>query len=221
MQLCEKCKINVVGSHTVCPLCQGQLSGTAEPDADMFPHIDTMLGGHHLFIRILFFISAVMVVLCFAANYVFAYQGFWSLFVAVGVLCMWLSMIIVFRKRHNIPKTIVWQAVLYSLFSVILDAMTGWHRWSLDYALPSFFIVAILAMWAVAAILRLKTEDYLVYLLIDLLIGAVPLIFLFFHLVGVRLPSLLCVMASVISFIALLAFKDKALKSEITKRLHM
>ncbi|MEG0943845.1 MAG: DUF6320 domain-containing protein [Angelakisella sp.] len=221
MQLCDKCKLTIVGSHTVCPLCQGQLTGTPEPDADMFPHIETLLQKHHLFIRILFFITAVLVVCCFAANYVFPYPGFWSGFVAAGVGCMWLSMIIVFRKRHNIPKTIVWQAVLFSIFSVIIDAMTGWHRWSLDYAIPCFFIVAILAMWAVAAILRLKTEDFLVYMLIDLLIGVVPVILLCFDLVGVNLPSVLCAVASIISFIALLAFKDKALRAELSKRLHM
>lgn len=221
MQVCEKCKLNIIGSHMVCPLCQGQLAGRPNPENDMFPHIESILKKHSFLIRMLFFVSAVMLVLCLAANYLFAYQGFWSFFVALGVLCMWLSMIILFRKRHNIPKTIIWQAVLFSLFTVAVDVTTGWHRWSLDYAVPCFFIVAILAMWAVAAILRLKTEDYLVYLLIDLMMGVVPVIFLVFDLVSARLPSVFCAMASAISFIALLAFKDKALKSEIEKRLHM
>lgn len=220
-QCCEKCKVTVVGEQPVCPLCQGQLSGAGDPQAATFPFIDTIMHRYNLLIRILFFISAVLVVICFAVNYMLSYPSFWSFFVAVGVVCMWLSVGIVVRKRHNIPKTILWQAILYSLLVLVLDWMTGWHHWALDYAAPCFLIVAILGMWAVAFILRLRLEDFLVYLLLDAVIGIVPAFFLAFDLVEAKIPSLLCVLASAISLIALLTFKDKAVGNEVKKRLHI
>lgn len=220
-QNCKRCHIGVTGSHTACPLCQGPLVGVPCPQDDRFPFIDTILHQHHQLIRILLFISAIIVLLCFAVNYLMVYPGFWSLFVALGVVCMWVSTSMVFRKRHNIPKTILWQAVIFTVFTVMIDLASGWRHWSLDYAMPCFFIVAILSMWAVAGILRLRLEDYLGYMLIDVVIGVIPTLFLLFHLVNVTLPSVLCILASVISFAALMIFKDKALRSEITKRLHI
>lgn len=217
---CDKCMVNVTGAQTVCPLCQAQLNGE-ESCQRTFPFIDTIMHKHNLLIRILFFISAVLVVLCFAANYLFPFPGFWSLFVVIGVVCMWTSVSLIVRKRHNIPKTILVQAILLSTVVLALDLMTGWHRWSITYAAPCFFIVAILAVWAVAFILRLPLEHFLVYLLIDLAIGVIPIFFILFGWVSVNIPSLLCVLASTISFVALLSFKEKALGNEVKKRLHM
>lgn len=220
-QICEKCRVVIVGDHKVCPLCQSHLSGSPEPQKDTFPFMDTIMHRHNMLIRTLFFISAVLVVLCFAANYLFSYPGFWSLFVALGVLGMWMSVGIVLRKRHNIPKTILWQAIFFSVIMVGVDFMTGWHRWSLDYAMPCFFIVAVLGMWAVAGILRLRLEDYLVYMLIDVVIGIIPIIFIVFDFVDTKIPSLLCVLASIISLIALVTYKDGEVKNEVRKRLHL
>lgn len=218
---CQHCKLDVTGGHTVCPLCQGRLELTSPLDSPTFPFIDTIMNRYHFMIRLLFFLSAVLLTICFAANYLFPAPGFWSLVVALGVGCMWASMVIVLRKRHNIPKVILWQAVLFSLVTVAADGITGWHGWSLDYAVPCFFIVAILAMWAVAGILRLGLEEYLVYLLIDVGIGIIPVIFILCGWVSTALPSLLCVLASVITFIALVTFKDRAVGVEIKKRLHL
>lgn len=218
---CEKCNVTVAGSHGRCPLCQGMLTGEADPTGDYFPFLDTIMRRYHLLIRILFFLSGALLLSCFAVNYLLRYQGFWSLFVAIGTVSIWLSVRIILRKRHNIPQTILWQALLFSVVVLGLDALTGWHRWSLNYAIPIFFTVAILALWAVAIIMRLQPEDYLVYLLLDLLIGAIPILLLGFNLVKVDLPSVLCALASGISLIALLAFKDKALRTEVKKRLHL
>lgn len=220
-QVCKNCNVTVVGSHYSCPLCQGLLAGSPSPQEDSFPKLHTIMERHNLLIRTLFFISSVLVVLSFAANYLLSYQGFWSLLVAIGVVCMWISLSIVFRKRHNVPKTIVWQAVLWSLVTVAMDLLTGWHRWSISYAVPIFFIVAILGMWAIVAILHLRLEDFLVYMLIDLLLGIIPLAFILLDWVSVSLPSVLCVLASTISLIAIIAFKDKALRVEFKKRLHI
>ena len=219
---CEKCRVTVAGSHSRCPLCQGMLLGEPDAAGDRFPFLDTIMHRYNLLIRILFFLSGALLLSCFAVNYLLQYQGgFWSLYVAIGTVSIWASVRIILRKRHNIPKTILWQALLFSAVVMGVDALTGWHQWSLNYAVPIFFTVAIFALWAVAIIMRLRAEEYLVYLLMDLLIGAIPVILLGFKLVKVDLPAVLCALSSGISFIALLAFKDKALRSEVKKRLHL
>ena len=108
-----------------------------------------------------------------------------------------------------------------SLLAVLWDRFTGWRGWSLDYVVPCICVLAMLSMAAVAKVLRLELEDILVYLLLDVLFGVVPLVSLLLGWVGESLPSVLCVVASLLSLAFLLVFDGERMRAEIKKRLHL
>ena len=62
MKCCDKCKIHVAGSRSVCPLCQAVLSDEGEPSPNPFPTIPTIYRQHNLFFRWLIFASVVAAV---------------------------------------------------------------------------------------------------------------------------------------------------------------
>ena len=66
-------------------------------------------------------ISIVAVVASFAINLIFGAESRWSLLVAAGVLCMWISLYFIIRKKNNIAKTILWQVGVIGILSVIWD----------------------------------------------------------------------------------------------------
>ena len=37
MLVCKKCGVEVFGDKRCCPLCQGELAGTPEPEREAFP----------------------------------------------------------------------------------------------------------------------------------------------------------------------------------------
>ena len=138
-----------------------------------------------------------------------------------GLLCLWGSLWVVFRKRRNIPKTILYQVLVLSLGAVLWDLLTHWRGWSLSYAIPALCTSAMLSMAIVAKVLRLRVEDYLIYLILDGLFALVPLIFYLCGLSGSLLATIICLAVSIISISFLLLFEGGNLLSELRRRLHL
>jgi len=220
MQFCEHCRITIKGSKNACPLCGGILQGQGEKNEDTFPHIPTIYQEFNILIRAMILISITTIVVCFAINAITGGTR-WSLIVAAGVCCTWLSLFFVIRKRNNIPKSIVWQVVIISILAVLWDRSMGWGAWSINYVIPIMCVVAMIVMAIAANILKISVRDYIVYFLVDALFGFIPVIFIIFGWLDVIYPSVICVAASVISISALLLFEGENIKAELNKRMHV
>lgn len=221
MQNCNYCNVKIKGEHVVCPLCSGILEEKGDSKEDVFPYIPTIYQEFNLFIRILLLISIIIVVASFAINMIFTRDSRWSLLVAAGVLCMWISLFFIIRKKNNIAKTILWQVGIISILSVIWDISIGWIGWSIDYVIPAVCVLAMIVMAVGAKILKIGARDLVIYLFIDAVFGFIPVIFIIFGWLNVSFPSVICVAASIISLSALILFEGDNIKNELKKRMHI
>jgi hypothetical protein len=221
MQICDNCKVRIKGIHKVCPLCGGILQNSEAKSEEVFPHIPTIYQEFNIFIRVMILISISAVIISFAVNAIFTKESRWSFLVAAGILCMWISMFFIIRKKNNIPKTIVWQVVLISVLSVLWDYSMGWMGWSIDYVIPSVCVGAMIIMAISAKLLKIGVRDLIVYLFVDGIFGFVPIIFILFGGLNVAFPSVICVAASAISLSALILFEGDNIKTELNKRMHI
>ena len=227
MKTCEKCKLSISGSFTKCPLCQNTLTKPAEgqrrdeTDIDVFPFVPFVSQKHGLLFRIVQLCSAVAVIVSALVNYLLPQSGFWSLFVAAGVACLWLSIIISIRKRNNILKNLSYQVTAASVVSVLWDLFTGWHGWSVDYVIPIAFVTGMLAIAILARILKMKTENYIIYSLLLILYGIIPIAFVASGLSTIVYPALICVACSLVLLAVLLIFEGKNMAEELYRRLHL
>lgn len=221
MSKCHHCGVSVTGQWQHCPLwsksphCRRSFQpGSVSPAALGQPPIQRLLRG-------LLFLSVCLTAISAAVNFALVRSGrheqWWCLFVAAGVACTWISLGTIIRKRRNLHKTILWQVALMSLFAIGWDwLLTGWTKWSINYALPILCTVAMAAMQVLARILSLRVEDYMVYLLLDLVFAVVPVLALALDWVDVVIPSLICITAGVISLAWLLIFQREALRGNST-----
>jgi hypothetical protein len=221
MQKCDNCKICLKGHHSVCPLCGGIVQETDEKVEEVFPHIPTIYQEFNMFIRIMIYVSICAIIISFAVNVIFTKESRWSLLVAASIICMWISMFFIIRKKSNIPKTIIWQVVLIGILSVIWDLSMGWLGWSIDYVIPTICVGAMIIMPIAAKILKIGVRDLIVYMLVDGIFGFVPIIFILFGGLNVLFPSVICVAASAISLSALIMFEGENMKIELNKRMHI
>jgi len=221
MQYCTHCRVKIKGENTVCPLCAGILDGKGDSNEEVFPFIPTIYQEFNLFIRVLILISIVVVVASFAVNIIFTKESRWSLPVAAGVMCMWVSLFFIIRKKNNIAKTIFWQVGVISILSLIWDKSMGFIGWSIDYVIPSVCVLAMIVMAIGAKILKISVRDLIIYLLIDAIFGLVPAIFIIFGWLNVIFPSVICVASSIISLSALILFEGDNMKNELKKRMHI
>ena len=175
------------------------------------------------------FISIVTIVASFAVYNIFPSIVYniipsnvnWPIFELFGLLSMWLSFIVVIRKRHNITKNIMWQVIVVSVLSVIWDWRIGWRGWSIDYVIPITCVVAMIVMYVTAKVLKLSARDYISYFLLDGLFGIIPIIFILLDLINAYYPSVICVAGSIIFLSAILIFQGENIKMELVKKMHI
>lgn len=219
MRQCDQCKLAVRGDDKVCPLCQNLLKGVA--GEALYPEILTVYRQYQLIFKLLTALTLSGGIICVGINLMLPESGFWSAFVVFGILCFWLSIIIVIKRRGNLLKSITFQVFAFSLLFVSLDFLIGWTGWSLNFFIPITCAVAMLALTVIAKVKKLPTEEYGVYLMTDFLFCIVPIVFYFTGLIKVVLPSLFCMAVSVATFVSIIVFEGKNIWTEIVKRFHV
>ena len=221
MRYCETCRVHVRGRQEQCPLCQRPLDGIADQTPAIFPDIPPAKKAPSYLIRLIAFATLIAAAVCIIINVSLPAGGWWSAFVVAGLISLWLSFAMVVKKRDNIPKSILWQVTIISALAIVWDLCTGFHRWSVDYVLPILCACAMGAMATIAQLMKLAINDYLIYLVLDAVLGIIPLILLLCGVLSVTLPSVICIAVSVISIAALFLFAGPALRADIARRLHL
>ena len=218
---CDHCGVDLPGAPGHCPLCQNTPSGTPDSSGQVFPNLPASRPISRVLLAWSVFCSISAAVICVAINLVLPAGGWWSLFVMAGIVSLWVDFAIVLKKRTNIPKGILWQVAVVSIIAYFWDLFTGFHGWSVDYVLPILCTCAMVAMTLVAKIRRLHIQDYVLYLVLDCILGFISFVLILVGTVHAVVPSALCFASSVIFLAFLLSFEGKALLAEFQRRFHM
>ena len=220
MKYCDKCKVTVRGDVKRCPLCQRTLSGQAE-ESMLYPKVRTMYRQYREFFKVLIFSTVVAAVAACAVNLILPWTGHWALFVVIGIAGLWVSMYFAVHQRNSLPKNITYQAIFISVFSVIWDLVTHWHGWSVTFAIPCTFAVAIISMTVLAKLMKIPAGEYLICLFIDIIFGFIPIIFYIVGMLQVKIPSIICISCSIISLAGIIIFQGKEIRLELVRRFHL
>jgi hypothetical protein len=220
MQYCDHCKVHIRGDRKYCPLCQNALSGSGSEEEEVFPVVPVTYQ-YNLMIRVMLYLSICIVVISLAVNAMFPVKVNWPMFIIAGILCVWISLGVVVRKRHNIPKSIIWQVAVISILAVIWDWRTGWRGWSLDFVIPIVCVVAMIIMYVTAKIMRLGARDFVIYIVLDSIFGIIPLLFMLLDLLQTKFPSIISISVSVLSLAAVILFEGDNIREELNKRMHI
>src|SRR5699024_3427212 len=100
-----------------------------------------------------------------------------------------------------------------------IDYLRGWTGWSITFVVPILSISSLIAISISIRVVRLKVEDYVLYLQLAALVGIAPLLFLLMGWTGNPLASIVSVIFSLFVFI-LIRYRRKVIK-ELKKRMHI
>lgn len=220
MKKCYKCNVSIQTSANTCPLCHSNVGNDSDSYC-VFPIIPTMYTKHRLFFQILLFVSIVGCVVCTIINYMVTKKIGWAWFVIAGIISFWLTFIVGIKRRHHFMKLLFSEVFLILITSVLWDYFTGWHLWSITYVLPFLSIAYITALFFLRIFIKNIFKDYIIYIYINCLIGLVPLYFIIRNILTVSWPSIICIIFSILSFLALAIFNYHQMKNELERRLHV
>lgn len=221
MKYCSYCKVNIDQDKEKCALCGNFVSSVSDSEGeDLFPEIPPSFESH-LGIKIMIFISIATIVTSFVVDIIFPSTINWPLLLVFGLISIWLGLYIILKKQYNIHKKIIWQVIVISLLSLFWDWNTGWRAWSLTYIIPTMYISAMVIMYVSAKIMKLSARDYILYALIDGVLGIIPALFILFGWVRVVYPSVVSVGVSIVFLSAIFIFKGKEIKEELNRKMHI
>lgn len=204
-----------------CILCGNFVSIIKDEESqEIFPKLAPTFESN-LLLKVMVFISISTIVASFVIDMIFPSFINWPLLMVFGLLSIWLGLFVIFQKRYNVHKKIIWQVIIISLISLFWDWNIGWRGWSITYVLPTIFISAMVLMYVTGKFMKLSVRSYIIYALIDGVLGVVPALFILFGWVRVKYPSIISVGVSIILLSAIFIFKGNEIREELNKKMHI
>ena len=226
MITCPHCHVQIGGDSEYCPLCQNRLPGT--PDAPYWPATAPRIHRASLFFKVVAFVVLTLTVIAGAVDFLLVDDPHlhFSLLMLVWGLAALAVLRVLLRRRYNGPRLVFNLLLLVSALIVFTDWFTGYTGYSLDLVVPILCSVTLVCNFIFAFLHSRFTANALVYLLMNIGVGLLPYILLFFRIDrgridGHSIPWVLCLIISVVTFLGLVIFKGRDLRSEIEKRLHL
>lgn len=171
--------------------------------------------------QILTFLCIAAAVLCGMINFMATQTLSWFWHTAAGILCTWTIMAVAYTKRRNILKNEMWQLIILTGLSILWDAFTGWHRWSVEFVLPVCALAVLCSIPVIAKVCRLEKEEYLFYLVQACMLGCIPLLLVWLGVVRFAYLSVICTGISFLVLAGLFIFRKKDTLREFNKKLRM
>lgn len=191
MSCCPACKTNVEGEWTECPLCGQSLKHQGKKaEYNPYPPIPLRFN-REKGLRLLMIFTIISGLLFLGIEEIWLNQSQGFQLAVFGIVSLWTVVYTLIRKRRNIAKSILYLLVLVSVISIYLDYLLEWNGWSTTYMIPVICIFADLALTISVKIIFPELGDYILYLLIVVILGFFPAVFLFFNWTTNPIPSLL------------------------------
>ena len=220
MKKCYKCNVNINSSVPICPLCKNNIEKN-EKDESVFPFIPNIYKKNKLILKCFMFFSFEGCILSIMINYLISNKISWSWFVVAGIISFWITFIIGIKQRNNFMTLLFLEVLIVMISAVIWDYFTGWYFWSINFVLPFLCIAYITTLFFLRIFLKNVFKDYIIYIYIYSVIGLIPLYFIIKGSLYIKWPSIICVIFSIFSILALGIFNHKQMKAELERRLHI
>jgi hypothetical protein len=221
MQYCPKCKVNIRGRKSCCPLCQGQLREIEGSENAPFPVIKKKKITNVTLFKIVTFIFIAAEIVFGTIN--IQTGGNYS-FIGVtmlGILAGWITIITTLYLRNNLIKVITFEVVAAIIIDIYIDLKTGFHGWSLMWMVPGTLIGLAIATILIAKIVKLRLDEYILYLVVDLIMALTQIIFIRNGMNKFTWPAVVSIMVFLILISGLVIFRFNDLKNASEKMFNM
>ncbi|MDD6193958.1 MAG: DUF6320 domain-containing protein [Lachnospiraceae bacterium] len=220
MSKCRYCGIEVLDDTEHCPLCQGVLEQSGER-VSTYPNAVAERKKKHFVFRLILFLSVVAGMICFVVNRYATPQSNWSIIVIASlVYALWMVYIILKDNagyRVRILSGVAGGVVLI----ILLDALTGFGGWSINYVFPFAIILVDVALVILMLINRRNWQSYLILQFFMILVGVVPIILCKKGIVTTDILANIVFLVTLILFLGSVILGGKTAKNELVRRFHI
>ncbi len=231
--ICQNCKVTVLNSKKICPLCDLPIEGDAidengflQQAEDVFYPTYTIskkAKARKTILQVLLFLllSGSFISMLINGLQLEINHNYWSAIVVSALLYCYMGFRSITSVHLNTGAKYIVQLILLSFLLTVIDSVSGFHRWSINYVIPFLSIGTTLLLMILAHSKYYRYKEYIGYVFASLLLGLIPLFVVFIKIATVAWPSLAAFCVSMIIVILLFTFADTRFKSELLKRFHI
>lgn len=226
MRTCPECKITVGGAAKTCPLCGAELtlSGTEAEGDNLYPEFTGKVLHRSSFpflAKIFAFITLIAVGTCILIDLLVTHRLSWSLYVIGSFAVLWTTVGTHLLGRVNLNYLLLNDLVAVSLFLVLIDLLSGWNRWSIDYVIPILYVGIMITTVVLALVFRMYWREYMLSLVAVCALGVGPLLIFLSSSSPIRFLCLGAALLAAALLIGLLFFASGKLFSEWRRRMNL
>ena len=223
MQICPKCKIKIRGTKECCPLWQAQLKETEGDPNPSFPIIRKKPISNITFLKVCTFLFVAVEIVFISINMMTRGEYAFISPIILGFLVGWLTILTTMYLRNNLIKVLTWEVLIAILVDIYIDIHTGQRAlsWSVEWMVPLTLIALAVATIIIAAIMKLRLDEYILYLVFDLVIALLQIIFIRNGTNEFPWPAVISIMIYLILLAAVVIFRFRDLRNASEKMFNM
>ena len=225
-QRCSSCGVKLTGAGRAGPLCGRKLEdgeNVTEESYEIFPQVPVKFT-YDLIFKITTFVGILAIIVINIINYVFIPHLAIYVPLTLGVICAWAIINVGFVQRKNIPKNIMYEAVIVVLLCILWDKANVWRGWSIGYVLPvvSASLCVFYFVMGIADSRRLTTHaGYFMISMIGIVATAILMYIGMFEGIVAQYFAVISVGVGLTLLIAQIVFRGRSFFSELYRWIHM
>ncbi len=220
MNRCNYCGIEILDDTQQCPLCQGVLEGENHL-GHTYPDVVTGRRRLRFVYRLLVFMSIVATLICCVIDYKVSTKMNWSFIVAASLAYAMSLLHFLIKDNAGYRIRIIFGVAGGVVLIILLDVLTGFDRWSVNYVLPGAIILLDVALVVLMIVNKRNWQSYMILQIFMLLIGVLALVLCYKHVVTKEITTLVAFMATLILFLGTLILGGHTAKNELKRRFHI
>lgn len=217
MQICQKCNVKIRGRKECCPLCQGRLKEVEGDENPSFPTLEKRKISNITFLKMCTFLFIASEIIFGAINIMTKGEFPFIGPVMLGILVGWIDVLATMYLRNNLIKVITFEVIVAIVVDFYIDIKTGFYGWSVNWMIPMTLIGLAIATNIIAMVLKLRLDEYIMYIVLDFVMSLVQIIFIKNGMNNFPWPAAISIITYMIIIAALVIFRFRDLKNASEK----
>lgn len=187
-----------------------------------YPEINYDRGHLRKFVNLFYFILFTAAAVTGLVNLLTfeAVRTWWSLISIGGIAYVAMTLRYSIMRRASLAGILVRQSLGIQLLLILIDYMTGFRAWSVNYAIPSVILFDVIAILFLIVVNRLNWQSYFMYQLAITLFSFIPIVFWILGWLTSPFMSVLTVVLSVAALVVTVILGDRSVKNELKRRFY-
>ena len=226
MRRCPECNIEIGDPVSHCPLCGAELviSGSEQTEGSLYPvfsEYETPRSSFPFLAKLFAFLSLIAVGTCSLIDLLTTHHLSWSLYVTGGIILLWATAGLHLLTKINLNYMLLIDVCAVSFYLILVDYLSGWGRWSVDYVIPILYIGIMITTVILALIFKVYWREYILSLAVVCILGIGPLLIFLNSESPIRFLCLAAALLAAALAIGLLFFAGGKVFSDWRRRMNI